>query len=89
MSSIRKSIMLATALLFAGVGVVQSADLYGGAFINLARSKMVGGDMKDAPFTRVAGRGLHLDLGYRFLYPGDAKTGGVRTSVGMLAVRLA
>ena len=38
------------------------------------------GSFKHGGFSRFAGKALHLDLGYRFLYLGDATTGAVRQS---------
>ncbi|MEQ1717364.1 MAG: outer membrane beta-barrel protein [Hyphomicrobium sp.] len=41
-------------------------------------STVVGGNsIKDAPMTVDTGRGLYLDVGYRFLYLGDAATGPI------------
>ncbi|MGL4395077.1 MAG: outer membrane protein [Hyphomicrobium sp.] len=38
---------------------------------------VIQGSSKDAPMVVDNGRGLHLDIGYRFLYLGDAATGPV------------
>ncbi len=39
-----------------------------------------GGSIKDGPVTVSAGRGLYLDVGYRFLYLGEVATGPVSTT---------
>jgi len=48
-----------------------------GVSVNLSRPQMMGGSTKDAPITYTAGRGLKLDIGYRFLYLGEATTGPI------------
>lgn len=40
----------------------------------------VGGSSKDGPMVVDSGRGLYLDVGYRFLYLGDVETGVITTN---------
>jgi len=62
-----------------------AAALMAGVTINLtggrSRDVIQGGSVKDAPIYVESNRGLLLDLGYRFLYLGDAETGPVRSGV--------
>ncbi len=60
---------------------VAGAAMAGAAIKLRGGSTVVGGGMKDAPMTVDNGRGLYLDVGYRFLYLGDAATGPI-TAVG-------
>ncbi|MBL8565669.1 MAG: porin family protein [Hyphomicrobiaceae bacterium] len=58
-----------------------AAALMAGFSVNLTagRSEMVsGGSTKDGPVYVTSNRGLLLDIGYRYLYLGDATTGVVR-----------
>lgn len=55
-----------------------AAALMAGVAITLRRGEtVVGGGMKDEPVVVQTGRKLSLDIGYRYLYLGDAETGPV------------
>lgn len=63
-----------------------AAALMAGVTVNLTAGRgnamPVGGSTKDAPVFATSNRGLLLDVGYRFLYLGDATTGPVRGDFG-------
>lgn len=56
-----------------------AAALMAGVAVNLwgGQQQVMGGGMKDGPMYIDTGRKLALDLGYRFLFLGDAETGPV------------
>lgn len=68
-----------------GIGTIDSgsstnfaAAAMAGLAITLRTGEtVVGGGMKDAPVVIETGRKLSLDIGYRYLYLGDAETGAV------------
>lgn len=62
-----------------------AAALMAGVSINLTGGRggeMVAGGTKDAPVYVTSNRGLLLDIGYRYLYLGDATTGAVYGDFG-------
>jgi opacity protein-like surface antigen len=64
-----------------------AAALMAGVTINLTGGRgrdavVEGGSTKDAPVYVASNRGLLLDVGYRYMYLGDAATGAVRGDFG-------
>ena len=61
-----------------------AAALMAGVSINLwgGQQQVVGGGMKDVPMYVDSGRKVSLDIGYRYLWLGDAETGAVVRTVG-------
>ncbi len=60
-----------------------AAALMAGVTVNLTAGRgregaVEGGSIKDAPIYVASNRGLLLDIGYRYMYLGDAATGAVR-----------
>jgi len=50
-----------------------------------AAALMVGGSVNVSKALSIPVQGMHFDVGYRFLYLGDAKTGVLRTAGGQVA----
>lgn len=64
-----------------------AAALMAGVTVNLTAGRgrgsvVEGGSTKDAPIVVASNRGLLLDIGYRYMYLGDAATGAVRGDFG-------
>ena len=69
----------AIATIDAGSNTDFAAALMAGVSVNLwgGQQQVMGGGMKDGPMFVDSGRKLALDIGYRYLFLGDAETGPV------------